>query len=102
MLRRWQAIIASTSNGRKRKSAIILVTSKSKKFGRVCVSAMIGGSGSGLKGIVRCTTNLHIGPFFSNVKSFCSAAKLGGGKLLVIPRLMRRDQTPLDSAQARV
>src|SRR5207253_5026456 len=40
MLRRWQAIIASTSNGRKRKSPIILVTSKSKKLGRVCASAI--------------------------------------------------------------
>src|SRR5271163_3501873 len=34
MLRRWYAISASRSNGRKRKSAIILVTSKSKKGGR--------------------------------------------------------------------
>src|SRR5271165_2745121 len=40
MLRRWQAIRASTSNGRKRKSVIILVTSKSKKLGRA--SAMVG------------------------------------------------------------
>src|SRR5271163_4095007 len=34
MLWRWYAISASRSNGRKRKSAIILVTSKSKKVGR--------------------------------------------------------------------
>src|SRR6516165_581217 len=42
MLRRWQAINASTSNGQKRKSAIILVTSKSKKLERVCASVMSG------------------------------------------------------------
>src|SRR3954447_17747101 len=34
MLRRWYAISASRSNGRKRKSDIIFVTSKSKKVGR--------------------------------------------------------------------
>src|SRR5215469_2926798 len=69
MLRRWQAISVSTSKGRKRKSAMNLVTSKSKKLGRA--SDMDAGSGVG-RGSGDCAVhnNPYIGASRSAVKIF--------------------------------
>src|SRR5258707_10168208 len=79
MLRRWQAIIASTSNGRKRKSPIILVTSKSKKLGRVCASAI---GRFRFRGFINCAVHngSYIGhlPVPSSLLLRCSKIRRGG------------------------
>src|SRR5947208_7106004 len=68
ILRRWYAISASRSNGRKRKSAIILLTSKSKKVGRA--SDMNRFRSGGASGYCALHNESHIGPYVVAVKSF--------------------------------
>src|SRR5215469_3805697 len=101
MLRRWQAISVSTSKGRKRKSAMNLVTSKSKKLGRA--SDMDSGSGVG-RGSGDCAVhnNPYIGASRSAVKIFLQCSNSGGNWLAAPALRARWHKTALDAAQASV
>src|ERR1700745_4463448 len=68
MLRRWYAITASRSNGRKRKSAIILLTSKSKKVGRA--SDMNRFRSGGVSDYCAVHNEIYIGCCSGGVKGF--------------------------------
>src|SRR5207248_447984 len=81
MLRRWYAISASRSNGRKRKSPIILVTSKSKKVGRA--SDMNRFRSGGASGNCALHNESYIGPCFGGVKSFFAPQQF---RLELVPR----------------
>src|SRR5882762_5956620 len=73
-LRRCAAQIASTSNGRKRRSANILVMSKSKKLGRASGMARFR---SGAVNFVQCTI-AYIDQALSRVKPLFRTATISG------------------------
>src|SRR2546429_376126 len=77
MLRRWYAISASRSNGRKRKSDIIFVTSKSKKVGRASDMNAVPVWGS----LDYCAVHndRYIGRCSGGVKGFFAPQQLGAG-----------------------
>src|SRR5215472_16288313 len=101
MLRRWQAISVSTSKGRKRKSAMNLVTSKSKKLGRA--SDMGAGSGVGeVRVIVQCTTVPISGPPPPPSRHFLQCSNSGGNWFAATALPARWHKPALDATQASV
>jgi len=82
---RWQAIIASTSNGRKRKSPIILTTSNRKSSASLCVSHR---SVPVQGGVIHCAlhNNSYIGPLPVESSPLLAAQQNQAGSGSPLPR----------------